>query len=856
MSLILVLKCLVVFGTTLISAVTVKWLPNSNFNLPENFIGKKLPCSKQTVVFPRSITGSVDIPPETEVRGFILPENGELILEDLLTFGANPAETNCTEEYAYYLDTAVRSWSQADVWSSPKFNKATPDSDRVPCFNDVVEFPEDTKFTVILPKATQHVKEVRVGSEIYYSSHEKFDMNAFDNLVKDTVDGYGEDRIEYYVGLSPEIEFRRIQLVVVDKEEYEEHWCKMLFADVFLTLLCISLSYGCLYDIYTGELLSADLQKFYESNGLLETCAVNVKPCYENEWRRVDGSCNNLESPARATFFSPMTRVLPADFFDGYKARKAESGEELPPPRQVRLKLLNETRSTHKDLNNNVPGYAAFAYIDIGSIHDNENLLGKTTYCCKKEHMNDFACTPNIISDDDPVFGPTDIRCMNATRPVTYQMFQCTQDPVPSPIKKATTPFDLSQIYNSKGEGDRVLRSFKGGELAVEEENGALFPPNGPTASCPTNVLPDETRCFEHYYGTFIPVTLLTTWYVRHHNYIASNLAKLNPCWNDELLYQTARDINIAFYKQVYFYEWNTALQGRDNLIKAGVISKDKGCRDLYDSKMSPEITLEFNLFNRWFHLLQESKTMLYDVHGNFIEEFKSFDATFRTGLLANNMSSFTQSMFRAPCHGGDGTVDPELANSALPAFQRAIDALSGDISKNRNFGLPAYVDYILHFLGIEINTFEDLYTAGLMTKEKVRLLKSTYAHPRDIDVIAGGGWCEKNMKGGNIPLTVANILNDNTLRAIKSDRHWYERCNRPHAFTEKQLKEIRKSTLSCLMCAVGDGVTEVPKKAFYNISPKNPLVTCDKIKKLNFKPWADPACKKKKSSKKTELDS
>lgn len=32
----------------------------------------------------------------------------------------------------------------------------------------------------------------------------------------------------------------------------------------------------------------------------------------------------------------------------------------------------------------------------------------------------------------------------------------------------------------------------------MEEENGALFPPNGPTASCPKNVKPNETRCFEN----------------------------------------------------------------------------------------------------------------------------------------------------------------------------------------------------------------------------------------------------------------------------------------------------------------------------------------------------------------------
>ncbi|KAJ8733045.1 hypothetical protein PYW07_015644 [Mythimna separata] len=618
----------------------------------------------------------------------------------------------------------------------------------------------------------------------------------------------------------------------------------MLLSSVFLLFLRTSVSYGSLYDYYSGEPVSSDLLDFYETNGLKETCTIDIKPCDPNERRRVDGSCNNLKDPARGTFFAPIKRILPANFSDGNKPRKAESGKELPPPREVRLKLLNHTLSSHKVLNNNVPGFGAFVFLDIGSLHDNQNMLGKTTYCCNADHLNDYACTPNLISENDPVFKFTGVRCMNSTRPLTYQDFKCTQNEVPSPIKRATTSFDLSQIYNSKGEGDQVLRSFKGGELAVEEENGALFPPNGPTASCPNNVKPNETRCFEHYFGTFVSVSLFTIWFVRHHNYIASELAKVNPCWNDEMLYQTARDINIAFYNQVYFYEWNTAVQGRNYLVENGIISKDKGHRYLYDDTKSPEVTLDYTFILRFFHLMQESRTMLYDVHGNFIEEFKTFDASFRTGLLAKNMSTFTQSMFRAPCHGGDGTVDFELANFAFPGFQIAIDALAGDVNKCRNFGLPPYVDYIRHFLGIEINSFEDFKTAGLMTSKKVRLLKSVYDHPRDVDLIAGE-WCAKNMKGGNIPLITANIMNDNTLRAMKSDRHWYECENRPYAFTEKQLKEIRKSTLASLFCTTGDGVTEIMKNAFFNISPKNPLVPCEKIKKINFKAWADPACKK-----------
>ena len=51
---------------------------------------------------------------------------------------------------------------------------------------------------------------------------------------------------------------------------------------------------------------------------------------------------------------------------------------------------------------------------------------------------------------------------------------------------------------------------------------------------------------------------------MRNHNHIADQLAKVNPGWNDEMLYQTARDINIASYNQIFIYEWNTAVQGNE----------------------------------------------------------------------------------------------------------------------------------------------------------------------------------------------------------------------------------------------------------------------------------------------------
>ncbi|XP_063890539.1 peroxidase-like isoform X2 [Helicoverpa armigera] len=615
----------------------------------------------------------------------------------------------------------------------------------------------------------------------------------------------------------------------------------MFLKNIILVSLCVGLSHGVVYDYFTGQPASEEQLNNYEELGVTDTCTIEIEPCAENERSRVDGSCNNLNSPARGTYFSPLVRVLPPIYYNGYFARKAVSGNELPLARKVRVDLLKQGNSNHPLFNQNVPGFFVFVSNDVGSFHDVKNMIGATNYCCVKEHMNDYACTPNIIPDDDPVHMFSNIRCMNSTRPLTYQDYNCTNEPVPAPIKQATTQFDNSQIYNTNNKGDKAIRSFQKGQLAVEEEDGKLFPPNGPNVTCINNV-GNETRCFENYINALMSISLFTIWFVRHHNYIASQLAEVNPCWDDDMLFGAARDINIAFTQQIHLYEWMVALQGRENLIKAGVITADGGFRDLYDKNNYPQVTLEYDFAIRWFHLTQPSRAKLYDKNGTHITDYPIVNATFRPGLLAkdNNMEYFAQSTFRAPCSHADGSIEADLANNGAPGVQLSIDIPAGDVNKGRNLGIRPYIDYVKHFLGLNITSFEDL--AELIPNDKLLIMQDLYEDVRDIDLIAGL-WVEKKMEGGHMPLLLAKIINENVLRSIRSDRHWYERPNRPFAFNLAQLLEIRKANLASLLCNVGDGIIQIPKQAFLNISPLNPLVSCNEIPNIDYSAWSDPSC-------------
>lgn len=61
-------------------------------------------------------------------------------------------------------------------------------------------------------------------------------------------------------------------------------------------------------------------------------------------------------------------------------------------------------------------------------------------------------------------------------------------------------------------------------------------------------------------------------------------------------------------------------------------------------------------------------------------------------------------------------------------------------------------------------------------------VIKEKYKHVEDIDLLAGL-WVELPATGSFLPKTLQYLMLEQHFRFLVSDRHWYERPNRPHAF-------------------------------------------------------------------------
>ncbi|KAJ8733054.1 hypothetical protein PYW07_015653 [Mythimna separata] len=619
---------------------------------------------------------------------------------------------------------------------------------------------------------------------------------------------------------------------------------------IFLTYvsLCVGGLNAVLYDCVSGKPANKTQLRIYAQRNNTGVCTVDVKPCDPKEWQRVDGSCNNLKHPSRGTHRTPTIRLLPFDFSPNYEPRKAADGGDLELARKLRTELLCTGKVSEMGLTQLVAYYLLFSIGDVNSIHDPLNYLTNITYCCTPKGKKDYRCTPLKIPADDPVHRFSGISCYNLTRPQSFQTYRCLDNNTDFVRIVFQTPiYDLSNVYNLlPGFVDRI-RTFKHGLLKVEKaKNGYLFPESDPKSTlCFLNQRPRETLCHKYLSNNGIGTNLMGILFYRQHNKIAEELRKLNPCWNDERLFFTARSINIAIFLQIYLYELLPIVLGKKNLLRDGIIC-DGGFRDLYDENIQPQLTDEFAYVHRWYHTIQETTMKCYDKDGHFLKTFPMVNATFRTGIFGvdDNIVHITQGSFRQQSAAFDFTMDTDMGDRTLGGTQLAVDVGASDLAKGRFFGFPPYIKYKEFCKKRSYKEFSDLKDS--FCPERLYRLMQTHKCPSDIDLL-GGIWGENHVKGGMVPETLYCVVVEQLRRTIASDRHWYERPNRPHAFTEDQLKAIRKVTIAGVLCCVGDHVTEIQPSAFHSICSKNPVVKCSssKIGKLDLSAWKDSStCK------------
>ncbi|MFC4118936.1 peroxidase family protein [Nonomuraea zeae] len=131
---------------------------------------------------------------------------------------------------------------------------------------------------------------------------------------------------------------------------------------------------------------------------------------------------------------------------------------------------------------------------------------------------------------------------------------------------------DLNQLYGLDDTATAALRAFDGGLLKSQLINGGEFPPYlcehgkikpefAPLSVIRFDQLTDEQRATLFATGSDrgniqIGFTMLTVLFLREHNRVARLLARQHPRWDDERLFQTARNVLIVLLIKLVVEEY------------------------------------------------------------------------------------------------------------------------------------------------------------------------------------------------------------------------------------------------------------------------------------------------------------
>lgn len=221
-------------------------------------------------------------------------------------------------------------------------------------------------------------------------------------------------------------------------------------------------------------------------------------------------------------------------------------------------------------------------------------------------------CYPIVIPPQDPILAKAGIQCMDFVRTLTDRDLGCPGSGNQIPAEQLTTVthyMDLSLVYGNSAQQNQELRTLYGGRMIVDIRNGHEWLPQTPNRTTDCDVVDPQEVCYlagDVRVNQNPGLTILHTMLIREHNRIADALAKLNPHYDDETLFQVARKINIAQYQHISYYEWLPIFLGFDNMLKNRIIYKTPGDGSFindYDPSIDPStINSHATAAFRYFH--------------------------------------------------------------------------------------------------------------------------------------------------------------------------------------------------------------------------------------------------------------
>ncbi len=507
--------------------------------------------------------------------------------------------------------------------------------------------------------------------------------------------------------------------------------------------------------------------------------------------RTLDGSGNNRDDPEMGAAFTALRRRLPSDYADGVSAL---AGADRPSPRAV----SNAVNAQEEAVPN--PRRASDFLWQWGQFLDHD--IDLTDGALPPEPA------PIAVPAGDPWFDPDGAGdALIFFNRSLYDEDTGTDAGNPrQQLNEITAWIDASNVYGSEEERASALRTHDGtGRLRVED---GLLPGNEaglPNAGGPSPelFLAGDVRANEQ-----VGLTAMHTLFVREHNLLAGRIARDNPRFTGDEIYEAARRLVGAEMQAITYHEFLPALLGRDAL------DPYRGYRPDVDAGIA-------NLFAtaafRLGHSMLSPTLLRLDARGREIPEghLALRDAFFAPSVLREaGIEPLLRGLARQVCQRVDVLVIDDVRNFLFdddPA-DGGFDLPALNIQRGRDHGLPSY-NAARRQLGLPAaRGFADV-SSDPDVQER---LAAVYASVDDLDLWVGG-LAEDPLPGSHLGPLFFTIVKEQFEALRDGDRFWYQRT-----LTGPERRQVESTRLADVIrrnTAIG---REIPDDVFRVATPRD----------------------------------
>ncbi|CAG9826224.1 unnamed protein product [Diabrotica balteata] len=572
-----------------------------------------------------------------------------------------------------------------------------------------------------------------------------------------------------------------------------------------------------------------------KSKILEEDCPLRGKPrcpLSSKRYRTFDGTCNNLENPWRGASLLPMQRFLPPVYEDA---------------REISTKIHKDKDQELNVITLMFMQWGQFIDHDVTSVVKSRGFNGSVPRCCEKtgkkvlsEALLHPSCLPIEVPEDDWFLSKFKIGCMEFLRSAPSTRINCDLG-WREQINQATSFIDASMIYGNNLEKADSIRTFRQGKIFYGRplSDRPLQPPDPPGGElCNAGAL--TTDCFQPGDGRVTEqpgLTAVHTVWIRYHNQVAAVLSRLNPHWSDEKTYQETRKIIYSLIQHITYNEFLPILLGPEVLRLFELELGFKGFYKGYDTKINPMIANAFSTAAyRFGHSMVQNSFIRTDRQHRPIfnnvslhEEFTNFENIWSFGSVDRTILGFCNQ----PAQRRDEFICDELSNHLFQPtdMQFGMDLAAINIQRGRDHGIPPYTSWREPCGLTPIKGWNDL--KKIFSVETTKKFRKVYRHVDDIDLFSGG-LAEKPVKGAVVGPTFACII---------AQQFWYENGEFLSSFTPAQLHQIRRATLSSILCQTMDEIETIQPFSFLSPdSNKNKRLSCKDpiLKNFDLSPWIE----------------